>query len=163
MTIAPKPRARRDGIRIEAGIEVPVAHDDTTGEAFYLRPEWLATWERCDGARDVAAIAAEVDGDVWAHLDALGDLGLLEERVAPPAGSSQVTRRGLLRASAVAGAAVAAIAISARPVAASQANTEEKMKAEQNREGDKKVKQEQKEKRRTDEQQAKERQNKAEH
>jgi hypothetical protein len=155
MSDAPKPRVR-PGIRIEADPAVPVAYDEATGEAFYLRPEWSATLERCDGSHDAAAIAAAVDGDVWASLDALADLNLLEERVAPPAGSSQVTRRGLLRATAVAGAVVAAVAVGTHPAAANQPNAEEKLKQQAAREQSQKNKQEEKDKRKNGEQAAKE-------
>ena len=131
MTNSPTPRARREGIRIDRSADIAVVTDERTGEDFYLEPTWLAVWDLSDGSHDVASIAKAIDRDAWAALDALADLGLLEARVAPPVGSSVVTRRGLLKASAVAGAIAATIAVTARPAAASKATSEERLKADQ--------------------------------
>lgn len=131
MISTPTPRARRGSIRIDRREDVAVVTDEATGETFYLEPQWLDVLDLADGTRDVDAIRAAADGDVWSALDALADLGLLEERVVPPAGSSVVTRRGLLKATAVAGALAAAVVVStATPAAAQKQTTEERLKAQ---------------------------------
>jgi hypothetical protein len=63
-------------------------------------------WQLANGATSIDAIAHELairlkltaDKElVWTTLDRLFDFGLLEERVAPPAGNGLMSRRGMLK------------------------------------------------------------------
>lgn len=59
-------------------------------------------WELLDGQRDVPALARALGWStekVWSELDALADDGLLQRRVAPPAGGMGLSRRRMLRRS----------------------------------------------------------------
>ncbi len=88
------PRARRD---VAADLNDPLL---------------LTTFLASDGTRSVAEIAALAhtdEEDVFAALDKLGDLGLLEARVAPPALSRRFSRRQLVGGIGVVAAGVAAL------------------------------------------------------
>jgi hypothetical protein len=99
---APMRPARRSGIPAPA----------------HLSEDAQRVLEACDGAREVAAIAAGSGLDevrVFAALDALADAGLLEQRIAPPAGLGTLSRRALVsRAAQVAAAAAGVLAGGAR-------------------------------------------------
>ena len=59
-------------------------------------------WRLLDGQQDVPALAATLGWSVervWSELDTLADDGLLQCRVAPPAGGAGLSRRRLLRGS----------------------------------------------------------------
>lgn len=74
----------------------------------------------CSGERDAAAIAAAIGSTsaeaVFAALDRLADLGLIEGRATPPAGGWSQSRRRVLRGAALLGGLAAGLA--ALPAAA---------------------------------------------
>ncbi len=122
-------------------------------------------WRLADGKRTVPeiaeALAVEFDTPadrelVWACLDHLFDLGLLEARVTPPAGNHALSRRGVLRNVMAPGGLIGLAAIAVPGAAMAAANAEEqahKSKPELRA-------QEQKEKRKTSVQRAEEQRNK---
>ena len=106
-----KPQAARERFDVRHEGENVVLTERKGGREIVLDPIAGAVWLRADGSHDVRELAAVAGRDldalvgepeVWAALDALGDAGLLEGRVAPPADTG-VSRRFLLRTAAVAG------------------------------------------------------------
>jgi hypothetical protein len=107
----------RSGLLVESTGDEVVAVDESTNEVFALDPAAACVFTHADGTRDVAELVtvlrASVDPSaeaeaVWSILDRLADAGLIETRVAPPAGSSRLNRRSLLRKGAVGSAAFGA-------------------------------------------------------
>lgn len=112
------PKAKtQDLVTRERGHELEI-RDERTGRVLILTPTATLVFTHCDGETPVATLVEllreRIDPDatsqsVWQILDALADEGLLAERAAPPAGET-VTRRGLFRYVAAAGAAAAVLA-----------------------------------------------------
>lgn len=127
----PDPKARIVGMTaMQIGAEVVVL-DQVGAECARLAAPQATVWAACDGATDIAALAALLadrhgiapDRErVFGILDALADAGLLERRVIPPARLASVPRRDLF-ARVMSGAA-AALAVTA-PVAALAQGTQE--------------------------------------
>ncbi|GEM_PF-6873211 len=76
-----------------------------TGREFILDPMAELIWELSDGSRNLEALAQAAsrafdrvvhNEEVFSALDFLADIGLIEERVAPPAAEGNVSRRSLL-------------------------------------------------------------------
>src|SRR5260370_155503 len=75
------------------------------GREFVLDPLAELIWDLCDGSRNIEALAQAAGQayervvymeEVFAALDFLADAGLIEQRVAPPVGEGNVSRRALL-------------------------------------------------------------------
>ena len=84
----------------------PTLLDTRTQAEHSLHPLTAFVWKHADGRTPVAQIAdrvrAALGGDVtndhvWAAIDVLTGAGLIENRVAPPAGIERFGRRDLLR------------------------------------------------------------------
>ena len=77
-----------------------------SGEAFRIEGVDAAVLQAADGTNDLVALVAAVRRiadpaatreTVFASLDRLADVGLLESRVAPPASGNRTTRRDMMR------------------------------------------------------------------
>jgi hypothetical protein len=113
--------------------------DAITAPDVALEPLAAEILRAADGTRTVKQIALAVsehshrsvsEESVWSILDALADAKLLVERVTPPAGVTEVSRRSVLRAWGAA-AAVAAIAPIAAPRAAEATLADDKANEQQ--------------------------------
>jgi hypothetical protein len=107
----------RSGLLVESTDDEVVVVDEQNHEVCALDPTAACVFIHADGTRDVAALLAVLQDSVdpsataewvWTTLDRLADAGLLEARVTPPAGSSRLDRRSLLRKGAVGSAAFGA-------------------------------------------------------
>lgn len=103
-----RPLARIDLI-VEPVDDGRVVYVAETQQAHYLDDIAASVWDACDGTRTAADVGLHLDRDVKsvdAMLARLADSGLLEPPlVRPDHPAERITRRGLLRRGAVAGAA----------------------------------------------------------
>lgn len=99
------PRARRDGLLVEALADELLVFDERTQKCHVLNRTAAAVWRRCDGRAgitELAQVAAGASGlparDEIARLalDHLNAAGLIED--APPVGGrSAISRRAVVR------------------------------------------------------------------
>jgi hypothetical protein len=99
------PTVRRDGVIAMQVAGETILQDDSGRELARLSPLGAAVFLAADGSLSVAGIAerasaalgagVEVEA-VWAALDALADVDLLEARATPPGSMAELSRRRLL-------------------------------------------------------------------
>jgi|SRR5829696_1747380 len=113
------PRAREDGLLVEAVGDETVVYDSKTKEAHCLSPLAAVVFANSNGRTTIeqlASLAAERLGEPVEEEQVLDALAQLEERefmAVPASGQGGISRRGMLRRSAgVAGGAVAASLVS---------------------------------------------------
>jgi hypothetical protein len=100
-----RPKAREDGLLVEPMDEELLVFDDERARAHSLNATAARVWRACDGKRDIYALQVEcaLDEDtLQLALERLRTSRLLDE----PEGPSRVSRRVMLRKSAIAGAGI---------------------------------------------------------
>ena len=96
------PPARTNGLVVKTVADEVLVYDLQTHRAHSLNRVAAAVWRRCDGTRDVAAIAAELqrEGTVPVTEEAvryaLGELGRAR-LLAGPVAAARLTRRDVMR------------------------------------------------------------------
>jgi hypothetical protein len=105
-TVAPRPKARVEGVVVRELAEEVLAYDLETHKAVCLNSAAAAVWRLCDGRRtaddirralEKSAVGAVPEEFVWLALEQLGRDGLLEARVARPPALAGLSRRELIR------------------------------------------------------------------
>lgn len=120
-----QPQARKEQLTVRELREETLVYDLQSHRAHCLNRTAALVWKHCDGARDVAALAAivrrelrlgdaEADAAARLALEQLGRRHLLLEAVAPPAEADRLTRRSALRKLAVAAAAALPVVMTLR-------------------------------------------------
>lgn len=121
------PRARSAALEVVEQPDGLLVRDLDSNREHTLHPLTAFVWRHADGETSVADLAARASAElrdaiseehVWGAIDVLTGAGLMEARVAPPAGAQRLGRRDLLRSVAVGSAAAAAGAIAVTPASA---------------------------------------------
>lgn len=106
------PRARDDRLVVQELADEVLVYDLSRHKAHCLNRTAAFIWRHCDGRTNVTEMAKllrkEVkfpvdEGVVWFALDRLGRAHLLRERVTPPTGARRLSRREVMRKSALVG------------------------------------------------------------
>jgi len=147
------PKSFREQVVVEQVDDELLVLDTRTSIAHYLHPVTAFVWQHADGTRSVndlvrlVQVHLDADADeevVWLALDALAEAGLLEDRLAPPAGTQRLSRRDLMRRVATVTAGVAITSLPLSPLyAQSGTNQEQGMKEQQQKQQEQGTKEQQ--------------------
>jgi hypothetical protein len=108
------PKARKQNLVVRKLADEVLVYDLLTHKAHCLNDAASQVWSLCDGRNSVSEIARWLSSNsdapfteevVWLALNQLERFSLLEERVEPPPGTTNISRRELGRRLGLAGAA----------------------------------------------------------